>query len=82
MQHAAYLTAALAAAALFGAAPAHANVCHAGKLMCATTMPVGGFCECVSKGTTEDGTVETGAHGKINATAGGCGTHPTAPGCK
>ncbi len=67
--------------AALGAAPAHANVCQAGKLMCATTMPVGGFCECTAHGMTDDGTVVDQAHGKLNATAGGCGAHPNAPGC-
>lgn len=60
-----------------------ANVCRAANLSCATTMPVGGYCECTAKGQTQDGTVEAGAPRKrANATAGGCGANPGAPGCR
>jgi hypothetical protein len=78
-----YLLLALAPLA-FAAAPAMARVCVAGKLICATTMPVGGFCECSAHGESKDGTVfEKAPPGaKINATAGGCGAHPNAPGCR
>ena len=60
-----------------------ANICKAETLSCATTMPVGGYCECHAKGDTQSGTVVTKApkHAKINAAAGGCGAHPGAPGC-
>jgi hypothetical protein len=72
----------IAAAVLLGAAgPVH--ICQAGKLTCATTMPVGGYCECTSQRNTQDGTVvsKPEPHRKVNATAGGCGAHPGAPGC-
>ena len=47
-------------------------------------MPVGGYCECTSRGRTEDGTVaKAGARpGPANATAGGCGAQPNAAGCR
>ena len=72
----------LATFALSGG-PAFARVCQTAKLACATTMPMGGFCQCTAHGMTEDGTVMSKAkpHQVLNATAGGCGTHPTAPGC-
>jgi hypothetical protein len=62
---------------------AAANSCQAGKLMCPTKMPVGGYCECVAHGVTQDGTVvSTAAPGqRTNATAGGCNINPKAPGC-
>jgi hypothetical protein len=68
----------------WASAASAANICQAGKLACATTMPVGGFCECTAHGTTEEGTVvkKLPPHAKVNATAGGCGSHPGAPGCK
>jgi len=74
----------LAAATINGGAASAANICQAGKLTCATTMPVGGFCECTSHGNTQDGTVvsKPAPHQKLNATAGGCGANPTAPGCR
>lgn len=75
----------LAGAAVFAmVGAAQANVCQTDKnLICATTMPVGGFCECTAHGMTDDGTVLARAPSgaRINATAGGCGTHPNAPGC-
>ncbi len=73
----------LGATLLAGGAASAANICQAGKLTCATTMPVGGFCECTAHGTTEDGTVvaKKAPQRKVNATAGGCGAHPDAPGC-
>ena len=72
-------------AALSFMAPAHAaNVCSAPPLSCATTMPIGGYCECTSRGATQDGTVvEKPVRGKpVNSTAGGCGVQPNAPGCR
>ena len=66
-------------------APANAaNLCSAPPLSCATTMPIGGYCECTSRGMTQDGTVvEAPVRGKrINSTAGGCGAQPNAPGCR
>jgi len=74
----------LAAAFALSAAPALAvNICQAGKLTCATTMPVGGYCECTSHGTTQDGTVvpKPAPHRPVNSTAGGCGAKPGSPGC-
>jgi hypothetical protein len=78
------LTAALLATGVLATTPAFAaNVCKAERLSCATTMPVGGFCQCTSKGTTEDGTVmPSGARSKLNATGAGCGATPNAPGCR
>lgn len=70
-----------AMAVLFAAGPAVANTCHAGKLTCSTRMPEGGYCECTSHGDTQSGTVVSKAEKKPNATAGGCGAHPDAPGC-
>jgi hypothetical protein len=78
------LALALFTAAEFASGAAQANVCQAGKLTCATTMPVGGFCECTSGGTTQDGTVvsKPAPRRKVNSTAGGCGSQPNAPGCR
>jgi hypothetical protein len=61
-----------------------ANMCQTDHLMCATTMPVDGYCQCTTRGNTEGGTVvPRGApHQPVNATAGGCGAQPNAPGCR
>lgn len=61
-----------------------ANTCEAGRLTCATTMPVGGYCQCAVHGQAQDGTVVQRAarHRTPNATAGGCGSQPNAPGCR
>jgi hypothetical protein len=77
-----YLLAALAALALTGGS-ARANTCVAGKLTCTTTMPVEGYCECTAHGMTEGGEVvaKPMSHKPANATAGGCGANPMAPGC-
>ncbi len=78
----------LVASALAIAAPltqaAAANMCKTETLSCATTMPIGGYCECTARGKTEDGTVaDRPTQGRrTNATAGGCGAHPNAPGCR
>ena len=77
----------LAAVLLVGAAAAApsraANMCQAASLSCATTMPVGGYCECTAHGKTESGTVGSAAPGRrTNATAGGCGAQPNASGCR
>jgi hypothetical protein len=80
-----YLSCALlAAAALGGGAASAANICQAGRLTCATTMPIGGYCECTAHGNTQDGTVVSKAapRERVNSTAGGCGAHPEAPGCR
>jgi hypothetical protein len=79
------LTAAVFVAGTLGGAPAFAaNVCKAEHMSCATTMPVGGFCQCAAKGTTEDGTVVPPGQvrGKLNASGAGCGTDTKAPGCR
>ncbi len=75
---------ALAVAPLLGSHAAHANVCRAGGLTCATAMPVGGYCECTARGQTESGEVLGGPVSRrpANASAGGCGAHPDAPGCR
>ena len=74
---------ALLAATAFGGA-ASANMCQAEKLSCPTAMPVGGYCECTARGMTQDGTVvaKLTKRTPVNATAGGCGAHPGAPGCR
>jgi hypothetical protein len=80
-----FLTAAVFVASVLGGTPAFAaNVCKAERLSCATTMPVGGFCQCTSKGTTEDGTVVSPGQtrGKLNASGAGCGADAKAPGCR
>jgi hypothetical protein len=71
------------ALAFGGGSAMAANICQAGKLTCATTMPTGGYCECTAHGTTEGGTVvpKPAPHRKVNASAGGCGTRPGTPGC-
>jgi hypothetical protein len=82
MRHTAYLTSAILGLALT-ATPALAGMCQAGKLMCPTKMPVGGYCECTAHGVTTSGTVVAKAppKQKVDATAGGCGAQPHAPGC-
>ncbi len=77
-----YLAVSVMAAA--AVAPAHAAMCRAGKLSCATSMPIGGYCECTARGVTEDGTVVEAPQSKrkINSTAAGCGARPNAPGCR
>ncbi len=82
MRHFGRLICVLTVATGFAGGPAFANTCQADKLMCATTMPVGGYCECTAHGSAQGGTViSKPARGKINSTAGGCGAHPDAPGC-
>jgi hypothetical protein len=74
----------LAVAALGGGAASAANICQAENLTCVTTMPLGGYCECTARGNTQGGTVvsKAGARQRVNSTAGGCGAHPAAPGCR
>ncbi len=88
MKHYLYLSVALIGAmTAFGGQAFAANICRADNLTCATTMPVGGYCECTSHGNTHSGSVventratrSTYRH-QDNATAGGCGAHPGAPG--
>ena len=61
-----------------------ANICEAGQLRCATTMPVDGYCECTAHGNTEGGTVVSRHETRkgANSTAAGCGAQPNAPGCR
>jgi hypothetical protein len=82
MRHGGYLSGAIIALTLAGG-PAWAGTCQAGKLMCPTKMPVGGYCECTAHGVTASGTVVAKAppHKKVDATGGGCGVQPQAPGC-
>ncbi len=70
--------------AALGAGPALANSCQAGKLMCPTKMPVGGYCECTAHGQTQGGTSvsKPAPRQKTNSTAGGCNVDPSQPGCK
>jgi hypothetical protein len=79
-----YVAVALLTAAAVNGGPASANVCHAGRLICPTTMPVDGYCECRAHGRVESGTVYSGAQSRrmINAATGGCGSEPNAPGCR
>jgi hypothetical protein len=82
MQSLRYLAAVLTIATVLAGTSALANTCRTDTLMCPTSMPVDGYCECTARGTTEGGTVTpTAAHGHYNATPGGCGTNPRAPGC-
>lgn len=61
-----------------------ANTCEAEHLICGTTMPVGGYCECTAHGQTQSGTVvsKPAPRRTSNSTAGGCGAQPNAPGCR
>ena len=74
----------LAATVLSGGAASAANTCQADTLSCPTQMPVGGYCECKTHRVTQSGTVVTKPppKSKTNATAGGCGANPGAPGCR
>jgi hypothetical protein len=74
----------LAVATIAGGAASAANICRAGNLTCATTMPVDGYCECSAHGATQGGTVvssKPAPRHQVNATGAGCGAHPGAPGC-
>jgi hypothetical protein len=79
-----YLMAALTVAMALGGGQALANVCQAENLICPTTMPVDGYCECSAHGVTKDGTVVPKAppQGHVNARSGGCGAQPNQPGCR
>jgi len=75
--------AALITAIVLTGGPALANTCRTDKLTCPTAMPVGGYCECTSRGATEGGEVTPPAgHEHYNAGTGGCGVNPSAPGCR
>jgi hypothetical protein len=84
MKSVSYLAAALMTAMTLSGGHALANICRTDKLTCSTSMPVDGYCECRSRGTTEGGTVVTtrAPHEHYNATSGGCGVSPGAPGCR
>jgi hypothetical protein len=78
-----YFAAVLIAATVLAGGQAHANTCRTDKLSCPTSMPVGGYCECTSRGTTEGGEVTApAAHEHYNSTTGGCGVNPGATGCR
>jgi hypothetical protein len=79
-----HLTAALLTAATLVSGPVFANTCQTERLTCPTTMPIGGYCECTARGNTEGGTVVSKPESRrpTNATPGGCGAHPEAPGCR
>jgi len=82
-----YLAAALITTAIVGTtiAGGHAvaTTCRADPLICTSTMPVGGYCECKASGTTIGGTVTaTRAPEHYNSTAGGCSANSNDPGCR
>jgi hypothetical protein len=77
-----YLTAVLVTSTVLTSGVALANTCQTDRLMCPTAMPVDGYCQCTSRGMTEDGTVVPTAHAHYNAGTGGCGANPQAPGCR
>jgi hypothetical protein len=78
-----YLGAALLTAMTLAGGQALGNTCRTDKLMCPTAMPVDGYCECRAHGMTEGGTVTAHAPREhYNATSGGCGVSPNAPGCR
>ena len=84
MRSSSNLAAVLVAASALVGSNALANTCRTEKLMCPTSMPVDGFCECTSHGMTQDGTVTASAPRQEhhNATTGGCGSNPHSPGCR
>ena len=83
MRYRAVLGVALLVASSAAGPAVAANMCQAENLTCATTMPVGGYCECTSRGQTQSGTVVARAQGRrTNSAAGGCGTNPNSPGCR
>ena len=79
-----YLAATLTIATALAGGQALGNTCQTDKLTCPTSMPVDGYCECRSQGATEGGTVVATPppHKHYNATPGGCGVNPNAPGCR
>jgi hypothetical protein len=79
-----YLAAAFVTAATIASGHALASTCRADPLICPSTMPVGGFCECKASGTTIAGTVAAtlAPDEHYNATAGGCGAQSDDPGCR
>ncbi len=89
MRYSLYLSAALMGAAVgFSGQALAAGTCRTETLTCATTMPVGGYCECTARGNTQSGEVVGSARAtrgayrqQTHATAGGCGARPNDPGC-
>jgi hypothetical protein len=79
-----YLAAAFLCATAIAGGHAQANTCRADPLICPTTMPVDGYCECTAHGAAMSGTVTaTGAPApRYNAAGGGCGADPNDPGCR
>jgi hypothetical protein len=78
-----YPVAALMTAMVLGGGQTLANTCRAENLTCPTAMPVGGYCECTSRGVTKgDDVTARDPHEHYNSTAGGCGANPGAPGCR
>lgn len=79
-----HLLAALTVFATLSGGTAFAKVCQTEHMLCPTTMPVDGYCECRVHGNTEDGTVMAKAPPRqhVNATAAGCGAAPGSPGCR
>ncbi len=78
------VTFALSIAISLASSPARAATCQTDSMTCPTTMPAGGYCECKSRGTTQQGTVveKAGSQKRGNGTAGGCGANPDAAGCR
>jgi hypothetical protein len=76
-------TALIGAMAIPGGHATAANVCRADPLVCPTTMPIDGFCQCKANGMTANGTVtDASAPARhYNSSAGGCGADPNDPGC-
>jgi hypothetical protein len=60
------------------------NIRQAGKLRCATTIPVDGYCECTAHGNTDEGTAVSRRETRqpLSSTAAGCGAQPGSPGCR
>ncbi|HUN42672.1 MAG TPA: hypothetical protein VMU81_20445 [Acetobacteraceae bacterium] len=84
MDNLGYAAAVFAAVVMLSGGAALANVCQTDHMMCGTTMPIDGYCECHTHGNSEGGTVvsKLPPHSRMNATAGGCGTNPNSPGCR
>jgi len=84
MNKLAYAAAVCTAVLMLSGGHALANFCQTDHMTCGTTMPVEGYCECRSHGSTEGGSVvaERPPHSKVNATAAGCGSAPNSPGCR
>lgn len=77
-------TSALSLLLALGATPALANSCQTEHMMCPTSMPIDGYCECTAHGNTEGGTVIPARVPRqhTNAAPAGCGAHPNDAGCR